>query len=371
MNKLVAVLDSSAILAYIKGEPGSNSIDKILDYSIMSIINLTETIIYYKSPVTGIRFLDRLRSRKMLAKLYKDAVSKYLNLNPGTELVHLHVANKAGSVALWIKKKYKIPYILSEHWTGYLKEARPNYTDQSWLTKMLTKRVFKAASQVTFVSNELAQNVQKYFPVLSYRIIPNVVDTAIFNPAINAARTTTRFIHVSTMTYQKNIEQILTAFSLLKNHNPDFTFDMFVPFPIKLHDLIHKFGLEDQVIIHNEVPQIVLAENMKYADALVLYSRYETFGCVVIEANACGVPAILSDLPVFREYSDENKTAIFIPLDDPQELASILINFVDGKFQFDKSEIAESTMSKFNYLVVAKQFDEVYNNLSEVNLNRK
>ena len=45
MGNLVAVLDTSALLAFIKGEPGSKLIEKIIDKSIMSIINLTETII--------------------------------------------------------------------------------------------------------------------------------------------------------------------------------------------------------------------------------------------------------------------------------------------------------------------------------------
>lgn len=45
MDNLVAVLDTSALLAYIKGEPGSAPIEKIIDKSVMSIINLTEAII--------------------------------------------------------------------------------------------------------------------------------------------------------------------------------------------------------------------------------------------------------------------------------------------------------------------------------------
>src|SRR3990167_2857368 len=45
MDSLVAVLDTSALLAYIKGEPGFEPVEKIIDKSIMSVINLTEAII--------------------------------------------------------------------------------------------------------------------------------------------------------------------------------------------------------------------------------------------------------------------------------------------------------------------------------------
>jgi PIN domain nuclease of toxin-antitoxin system len=42
---LVAVLDSSALLAYIKNENGANSVEQILNNSVMSSINITEAII--------------------------------------------------------------------------------------------------------------------------------------------------------------------------------------------------------------------------------------------------------------------------------------------------------------------------------------
>jgi len=44
-KKLVAVLDASALLAYIKDEKGANSIKQIINNSIMNSINVTEAII--------------------------------------------------------------------------------------------------------------------------------------------------------------------------------------------------------------------------------------------------------------------------------------------------------------------------------------
>jgi len=45
MTSLVAVLDTSALLAYIKGEVGADIVEKVIDKSIMNIINLTEAVI--------------------------------------------------------------------------------------------------------------------------------------------------------------------------------------------------------------------------------------------------------------------------------------------------------------------------------------
>lgn len=53
MDNLIAVLDTSALLAYIKGEQGSEAVEKIIDKSIMSVINLTEAVIVLgrKNPI--------------------------------------------------------------------------------------------------------------------------------------------------------------------------------------------------------------------------------------------------------------------------------------------------------------------------------
>lgn len=45
MDNLVAVLDTSALLAYIKGESGAEAIENIIDTCVMSAINITEAII--------------------------------------------------------------------------------------------------------------------------------------------------------------------------------------------------------------------------------------------------------------------------------------------------------------------------------------
>jgi len=45
MSSLVAVLDTSALLAYLKGESGAELIETVVDTSIMSVINITEAII--------------------------------------------------------------------------------------------------------------------------------------------------------------------------------------------------------------------------------------------------------------------------------------------------------------------------------------
>jgi glycosyltransferase involved in cell wall biosynthesis len=329
--------------------------------------NLSEKIIYYHNRRTGIRFLDKLLSSLKYIQLYKKSVNKYISENGKPSFVHLHVAMKAGIIALWLKRKYAIPYILSEHWTDYLPEAIPNFEKRNHVFKNLCYKIFQEASLVSVVSKVLGDVIREKFSV-DYNVIPNVVNTAIFFPDGEAHNQKVNFIHISSLAYQKNIDQVIQALAIVKEKNYDFLLTIVGPADDKLKQVIKSYGLSANIVFKKEVPQSMLAELVRRSDALILYSKYETFGCVVIEANACGKPAILSDLPVFREYSIEGETAIFANPNDPGALASTIIEFIQNKNSFDPVRISTYVESKFSYTKVANQFNSIYQQINESQL---
>jgi len=71
---------------------------------------LTEKIIYYKPVKTTIRIVDRFLSSLKYKKILRSAVKNYMLQNGRLPFVHVHIAMKAGLTALWLKRKYKIPY---------------------------------------------------------------------------------------------------------------------------------------------------------------------------------------------------------------------------------------------------------------------
>ncbi|MGY8927122.1 MAG: glycosyltransferase, partial [Flavobacteriales bacterium] len=85
-----------------------------------------------------------------------------------------------------------------------------------------------------------------------------------------------------------------------------------------------------------------LEETIEYyhrADAFVLYSKYETFSIVIAEAWATGTPiittkvGIASDMPL--------KSGVNIEHDNDQELAEVMLSFIEQGIKFDKVQIRE------------------------------
>lgn len=323
---------------------------------------LSEQVIYYNPRKTNIPLADKVLSFLQYKKIYRQAVKQYIQEHGKPAFIHVHVAMNAGLIALWAKRKFKIPYLLTEHWAGYLDEARPNFSDLNFVIRHYYQQVIRGASECSFVSAYLQQLFKRKFGIQITRVIPNVVDTDVFFPVEKQPAEKLRFIHVSTMLYQKNPEAILYALSLLKE-NFDFEMLLYGPVTVARQQLITTLGLEEKVLLKGEVPQDELAKVMQQCDALILYSRFETFGCVLIEANACGVPVIVSDLEVFHEIVEEGLNGIFAEGENPEALAETLKQFILQQGHFNKKIIAQAAKDKYNYQQVGKQFLDWYKHI--------
>ncbi|MDE3213917.1 MAG: glycosyltransferase, partial [Bacteroidota bacterium] len=321
---------------------------------------LTEVIIYFKCLHTPLPILNRLISHARSARLYRQALRRYIEESGKPDLVHVHVAYKAGIQALWLKKKFGIPFILSEHWSGYLPESHFRFEDFPKVIKRIIAKIFKGSSSVSAVSQTLGQQLKTYFQLSSFRVIPNVVDISLFYPSPRVANPVREFIHISNLTPEKNITEILRAFDLVLQRGLQFHLRIFGPPNEAVASQITQLGLEGKVEMMREIPQIDLAAYLRIADALILYSSYETFGCVVIEASASGVPVILSDLPVFREFVIDGKEGVMVHRNAPQALAGAIEDLISGKYRFDSEKIAEGAVRRFSFEVVGNQMNLWY-----------
>lgn len=323
--------------------------------------NYTEEITYYRPIVTGIGVADKIISHSHYLRLVKKYVKAFIKKSGKPGLVHVHVALKAGIIAKWMNKKWQIPYIISEHWTGYLKHTESNiYQANSWYKNQLNA-VLSQASAVTAVSVLLGRALTKFNNKVIPVRIPNVVDTTIFFRDLKIHKPPV-FLHASTMNYQKNIEDILAAMAIVKETSPAARLHLYGPLPASVKALINELQLQECVLWKGEVNQDALASAMRTATALILYSRYETFGCVIIEALATSLPVIVSDIPVFHELVADNENGLIVPLHDTRSLASAMSTALNKNFN-----IQDHSMDEYNYNNVGKKFEQLYKALVKDN----
>lgn len=324
--------------------------------------NCEATIIYYKPPVYKIKWAGRVMSALIFLRYFIAEVNLHISQNGKPRLIHVHVSQKAGLVALWFKWFYKIRFVITEHWSGFCPGAHPGFDEQNLVSRLCWRVIMKQALRCSTVSEYLGISLKSRLKKFEYFIIPNVVDTAMFRPAALAKQEIFRFIHISSLNYQKNAGEIIKAIEILStNTQRKFEVGIYGPKRPELITMIEKLNMTNTIVFKGELSHSALAADLKQYDALILYSLYETFGCVIIEANACGLPVIVSDIPVFHENVVENMTGIFVPLHQPSLLAAKMLWMMNNIALFNAKKIVELTKRNYQFEIVAQQFDAFYN----------
>lgn len=318
--------------------------------------NLSIYVYYYPSK-TGILspVINGIRRFAALRKMYRTVFE-----NSSPDLVHVHVAYPAGLFALYLKKRKGLDYIISEH-DGIYMPRYDNHHVPGRFEKKMVPVIYGSASKVHAVSKSLADSLVNLKLVKDTPIvIPNVVNTEVFQYRRRERSSVFNFIHISSLINQKNPEGMLAGLSLVKQERTDFVVRIIGPVHERFKKLAKELSLEKEVVFMGEIPYSEVADQINNSDAMIHFTRYETFGCVIAEALCCGVPVIVSDLDVTRELMTDTVNGLLVKESDVKDLADKILYFMTNNFHISQKQVAEENQQKFNYRRVGKMFDDMY-----------
>ncbi len=308
--------------------------------------NLREIIVYFNN-------------RLSYLKIFRNY---FITLNSGNnkfDLVHLNVAYPAGILALYLKKRYKLKYIYTEHWSAFI---NGNFNKFFFIKKLIIKNICKQSQLILPVSEYLANAMKSNGITNKYQIIQNVVDNTIFYPANKKSDLHTfRFLHVSSLNDSiKNISGILRAASIVSTQLKDFQVIIAGNDNYSEHKrFAAKLGLNENCIrFYGNMPQSQIADLMRSADCFLLFSNYETSSCVVSEAHVCGLPVISSAVGGVTEKIN-TANGVTVEKGNVEELAKQMYLLIKS-LRFEKSTISDDSVSKYSYQAVGAQIYQIY-----------
>ncbi len=303
----------------------------------------------------------RLRGRMFLS-LTKRLWKAYVDRWGRPDIIHAHSALWGGAAARELAYKTGIPYVITEHSSAYARGLiRP------WQRDILSKAFSQTAALIT-VSQSLAQSLEpflesKHAPI---KIIPNMVDTAFFtlNPALHSEGPF-RFLVVAFLTANKGIDCLLRAFARAFNDAPDVILEIGGDGPERrpLESLVDALSLRDRVRFLGSLSREAVREAMWRANAFVLPSYVETFGVVLIEAMATGLPVIATRSGGPEEIITPRTGALVAPGDE-SALAQALVDMRNNRDRFlPGDQIRKEIVTKFSQQAVIGQLLAVYHDI--------
>jgi glycosyltransferase involved in cell wall biosynthesis len=171
-------------------------------------------------------------------------------------------------------------------------------------------------------------------PAAGIRVVPLGVDLSVFHPFEGGSVEPFTFVFAGNVTRAKGVDLLLEAFSSLNRRNGSIRLRVFGS-----GDLERSGSLPD-IEWRGRVPHSVVSEELRRADCLVLPSRLDSFGLIVAEALASGVPAIVSDAVGARDLVLKEGSGWIFPSGDAAALRAIMQWVSDHRSLRDEWRVA-------------------------------
>ena len=324
---------------------------------------------------------------------------RYLMKNRDADIIHTHVTHRLGALARTAALKMKIPYIVTLHGGFYtLPEADAEVMQAPFKGKFEwgkligfwygSRKVLKDADAIICVGENEFEAVKKVFPAKHVIYQPNGVDISKFRDVNDSGEFLKRIslqenekliVCVSRIDPQKNQILLLEAFANFNKKYPEARLCFLgsvshVEYHKKLESRVSELGLEDKVNIITDCSYNgpMLPEAYKNADVVVLPSRHEPFGIVVLEAWAAGVPVIASAVGGVPGFTADRKNVLHFESGNKGQLLECLNTiFSDGKLCSDLVSNANEKVLKYDWDVIASEQYELYKSVINRKKNRR
>ncbi len=306
------------------------------------------------------------KMEKLFFKRYKKSAitifNKLLETHGLPDLVMIHSSLWAGGALGEILNKNDMPFVLTEHLKEFL---IPN--GFSTFQKNIIHNTYSMDSQILLYSSQLKNAISKYFNTHKSKLnlLPNPVDENLFTlrkaPNINP-----QFIIVCISLFrpEKRIDLVLESFNNLVHSGIKAKLKLIGDGPLKheIENKIQKLGISDLVELPGYLPQKRIIDELHNSHFLVLPSDIETFGMVLVEAQACGLPVVATDCGGPKDIVTA-ESGILVTPGSISELAGGMQKLIRSFDEFDPSEIRNSVIQKFGQQSYAESIINMTSNL--------
>jgi glycosyltransferase involved in cell wall biosynthesis len=322
--------------------------------------NLKELTIYYGKSSASFGFLRKIQNLNLLKTHFQLGLKKITEWAGNPDLIHLNVPYPVGLIAQQFSKQLNIPFIVAEHWTGY--QPEDGRYQASKQIKYITRKSIHRASAILPVTRQLQEIMVKNELTGNYIIVPNVVDTDLFKPAIQAPEKF-RLIHVSSLdNAQKNVTELIRAFGEAKKK--DQTLELVIVGSGNDEASIRRFSNEQGlskrgVEFVGSKRNSELVEEFQQSSALIMNSWYENQPVVILEAISCGIPTISTRVGGIPELINEERGILVNP-GNLNELVQAILTMKANYSTYNQTTIRNFAIEQFSDKVIALQLNSIY-----------
>ncbi|WP_407268678.1 N-acetyl-alpha-D-glucosaminyl L-malate synthase BshA [Radiobacillus sp. PE A8.2] len=171
-------------------------------------------------------------------------------------------------------------------------------------------------------------------------------------------------VHISNFRKVKRVQDVIYTFAniaakieaklLLIGDGPEIS---------EIRQLVNQLGLQDRVLFLGK--QKIIAELLSMADLMLLLSEKESFGLVLLEAMACGVPCIGTNIGGIPEVIIDNESGFTTEVGDIEGTTNKALKILTDDKLWNRFSIngIERVEQRFHATKIVSQYEQLYKNL--------
>ena len=195
-------------------------------------------------------------------------------------------------------------------------------------------------------------------------VIPNGID---LNPHLGKKYERPRIVYFGRIKNYKRIDHVLKAFRIVMREIPDA--ELVIAGrgeATNLKNLAKNLNIDRSVMFMGEVNEKQKIEILSSSWVYVITSTKEGWGISVIEANACGTPAVAYDVPGLRDSVKHGYNGLLVENGNIEALANTIINLIkNDSLRKELSKNAVEWAKQFSWDRSAEMFERVIKNAIE------
>tara|TARA_B110000285_G_scaffold235135_1_gene315070 strand:+ start:12228 stop:13379 length:1152 start_codon:yes stop_codon:yes gene_type:complete len=276
------------------------------------------------------------------------------------DIIHAHTVFYAGIAARYMSKKSRIPFVLTEHFTPFITGGIHKKADVN-----IAKQIYKDANENIIVSHgfkELLANKLKIDKSI-FTVVPNMVDDLFFQLPKHREihKEAPVFFTVSFLSERKNHFLMLESFSKFLKEYPKAMFKIGGDgqFKQQIINKIKALKIDDNVVLVGELNRKEVLSELNNADVFLLASKFETFGVVLIEALATGMPIVTTDSVGPRDIVTV-KNGIMSASFSVEDYCDAMLKVIENYSNYISEDISKDCNNRFSENVIMEQVEKVY-----------
>jgi len=293
----------------------------------------------------------------------RHTVGKIYNSFP-FNLIHAHFTFPDGVVAAWLGHHYKIPVIITEHapW-------KPNWMDKNTMVRWQAIWAARKCASLIAVSTSVKDTIVHFTgQTEKVRVIPIGTDGSIFTTPQNLNKEKKKqVLYVGFINFNKGVDILLKAIHRVIKRIPDTKLLMigggFYKNTLRqekqLRSMAKDLGVDSHIEFAGIKSPIEVAKYMRESALLVLPSRAESFGAVLVEALACGTPVVATRCGGPEDIVTD-EVGILVQKEDDNALAHAIELVLTQQKMYDPAKLRAYALDNFSWERIASKTIYLY-----------